>query len=277
MSKDKTLKVQDGKEIVNGGPFVPEGYFDELPSADASDYRFPHLVVVQPTSKLEATAGEIVDLNTKQVLGSDKAPLNFVPLWFFKTWEIYHEKGDDREFIAKEVFTPKNAMWKWEEKVNEGTKDEYRIRRYLNINVFMVLEKDLSSPMPQIVVYKFKGTSANEGKKLLTFWTNARNYKQLPFKYVWSLTPKVTMGDQGKYYVMQAAAVMAGDQHKQIEGDALNTAFGLVELIKKNAEAMTSAQLAVDDAAAEGSSAVDAGPSGPLPQEAKGNGAQLTF
>lgn len=262
------------KELVNkqtGEVIDPRTMLDDLPSADASDYRIPNLCIVQPTSKLTANAGEVVDLNTKQVVGLGGKPLNFVPLWFFKTWEIFHEdKGGNREYIGKELFSAKNAMWKWEDQ-----QGDIKIKRHLNTNVFMILEKDLDSPMPQLYLFKFRGKSAVEGKKLLTFWTNAKNYKQIPFSYVFSITPTMVTDQKGKYFVASLANVLDDGKYRQIEGGRLAVAAGWVEMIKTNLAAMTSAQLAVDDTDTV-EEVVDVGPvpSGPAPKDA---GSQLTF
>lgn len=222
---------------------VSQEMFDALPSADASDYRTPNIVIVQPTSKLAATAGEMVDLNTKQVLAGVGKALNFVPLWFFKSWEIFNEdKAGNREYVGKEVFGPRNAMWKWEEETPTG-----KTRRYLNTNVYMVLEKDLSTPMPQLYMFRFRGKSTNEGKKLLTFWTNAKNYKQIPYSYVFSISPTMVTDQKGKYFVATLANVMDADKYRQIAGEALKIAHGWVTMIQANLAAMTSASLTVED------------------------------
>lgn len=263
MSKEVSKKEQ--QEVV----VYSQEFFDDLPSADASDYRIPNLVICQPTSKLTAAAGEVVDLNTKQVVCGAGKPLNFVPLWFFKTWEIFHEdKGGNREYQGKELVTPKNALWKWEEQAGDVT-----IRRTMNINVFMILEKDLGSSMPQLYMFKFRGKSSVEGKKLVTFWTNAKNYRQLPFSYVFSITPTLVTDQKGKYYVASLANVLDDGKYRQIGGSELKVAHGWVEMIKTNLANMTSAQLKVDDHEAEG--AVDVGPVPMAP--AQEQSAQLSF
>lgn len=233
MSKEVVNK-QTG-EIMDVNAYAA-GMLDDLPSADASDYRIPNLVIVQPTSKLTANAGEIVDLNTKKVIAQTGKPINFVPLWFYKTWEIFHvDKQNNREFQQKELFSPRNAMWKWEEQT-----PDYTIKRHLNTNVFMILESDLGSAMPQLYMFRFRGKSTNEGKKLLTFWTNAKNYKQIPFSYVFSITPTLVTDQKGKYYVATLANVMDGDKYKTISGNALAVAAGWVDMIKTNLAALTS-------------------------------------
>ena len=236
MSKD--LKVKESAELE-----ITADMLEDLPSADASDYRIPNLCVVQPTSKLQANPGEIVDLNTKQVMSTASQSLNFVPLWFWKSWEIFHvDKQNNREYRGKELFSPANALWKWEEEVATGI-----IKRHLNTNVFMILEKDLESPMPQLYMFKFRGKSSNEGKKLLTFWTNAKNYKQIPYSYVFSITPSMVTDQKGKYFVATIANVMNADKYRQISGKALKVAHGWVGMIKTNLSAMTSANLTAED------------------------------
>lgn len=230
------------------------GVLDDLPSADASDYRIPNLVILQPTSKLAGNAGEVVDLNTKQVVSAGGKPLNFVPLWFFKTWEIFHEdKAGNREYQRKELVTAKNAMWKWEEQ-----QGDIKIKRHLNTNLFLILEKDLDSAMPQLYMFKFRGKSSVEGKKLLTFWTNAKNYKQIPFSYVFAITPTLITDQKGKYYIASLGNVVDGDKYRQIEGKKLEVALGWVEMIKTNLAAMTSAQMAAEETEVE--EAIDVGP-----------------
>jgi len=234
----KELKPKESAELE-----VTAEMLNDLPSADSTDYRIPNLVIVQPTSKLAANPGEVVDLNTKQVMGVGGKPLNFVPLWFWKSWEIFHEdKQNNREYKGKEIFGPSNALWKWEEEIPTG-----KIRRYLNTNVFMILEKDLESLMPQLYMFRFRGKSTNEGKKLLTFWTNAKNYKQIPYSYVFSITPTMVTDQKGKYFVSTLANVMDADKYRQISGKALKVAHGWVGMIKTNLGAMTSAQLTVED------------------------------
>jgi len=247
----KQIQKKETTALVTNEEYA--GMLADLPSADASDYRIPNLVVVQPTSKLAANPGEVVDLNTKQVVGTAGKPLNFVPLWFWKSWEIFSEdKQNNREYMGKEIFSPKNAMWKWEELHADGS----RTRRYLNTNVFMILEKDLDSPMPQLYMFRFRGKSTNEGKKLLTFWTNAKNYKQIPFSYLFSITPTMVTDQKGKYFVSTLANVMEGDKYKTISGEALKIAAGWVDMIAKNLAQMTSAQLTVDDPEIEDVSSV---------------------
>lgn len=238
---NKELVNKETGEIMDVNAYAA-GLLDELPSADATDYRIPNLVIVQPTSKLAANAGEVVDLNTKKVIAASGKSINFVPLWFYKTWEIFHvDKQNNREFQGKEIFTPRNAMWKWEEQQGDIT-----IKRHLNTNVFMILEQDLLSPMPQLYMFRFRGKSTAEGKKLLTFWTNAKNYKQIPFSYVFTITPTMVTDQKGKYYVATLANAMEGDKYKTIGGDALKVAAGWVDMIKTNIAQLTSATMAED-------------------------------
>lgn len=260
----KEIKKKETAELE-----LSDAMLADLPSADASDYRIPNLCMVQPTSKLVANPGEIVDLNTKQVVCQAGKALNFVPLWFFKSWEIFHEdKQNNREYRGKELFSPKNALWKWEEPMADGGK----IRRYLNTNVFMILEKDLVSPMPQLYMFRFRGKSTNEGKKLLTFWTNAKNYKMVPFSYVFSITPSMITDQKGKYFVANLANVMDGDKYRQISGEALKVAYGWVEMIRNNLSSMTTAQLTVEDP-----EIVEDLGSAPIPEKPTASGLQSTL
>jgi hypothetical protein len=176
------------------------------------------------------------------VIGVANKPFDFVPVWFYKSWESYLiTPQNERIYKGKEPFSPKNAARKWEEPVEGGI-----LKHILNLNVFMILEKDLSSPMPQLYLFRFRGKSTNEGKKLITFWTNAKNYGQEPYSYVFSITPTLVTDQKGKYYIANLSNAMTDGKYRQISGEPLNTVKGWIEMIKRNIDAMTNAQLAVE-------------------------------
>lgn len=239
MAKKEVMNKETG-ELVNA---EYADMLDDLPSADSSDYRIPNLCIVQPTSKLPNKAGEIVDLNAKRVMAPEGGSIRFVPIWFYKSWDIFLERPNgERKYLGKEVFGPSNALWKWEEPHAEGKR-----KNMLNTNVFLILEDDLTSSMPQLYMFRFRGKSANEGKDLMTFWTTAKNYKQLPFSFVFSIAPTLVTDQKGKYYVAKLTKVIENEKHKTISGDALKVAAGWVNMVHKNLSAMTSAQLAAED------------------------------
>lgn len=209
----------------------------ELPTAEASDYKIPALVLVQPTSKVAGNAGEIIDGGSGMVLTSANKKLEFVPLWHWKTWKktFISEKGD-RKSLGSVPATAANAHFRQEREVPvEGGIE----RREECTNVFMMLTKDLSSAMPMLYVMRFKGMAQPEAKKLLTFSTNAINFKQLPFSYVYSITPHLITNDKGKFYVPTIQNEVDGGNFKQITGADLQIVADWVKVIAKNKNAMT--------------------------------------
>lgn len=209
----------------------------DLPSAEASDYKIPALLLVQPTSKVAGNAGEIIDGGSGQVLTTVNKKLEFVPLWFWKTWKrTLITPKNERKNLPSEQVTASNMHYRQErEVVVEGGIE----KREECTNVFMMLPKDLGSPMPTLYVFRFKGMAQPEAKKLLTFWTNAKNYKQIPFSYVFSMTPSLITNEKGKFYIPTISNEVEGDAYKKISGPALQIVADWVSIIAKNVTAMT--------------------------------------
>lgn len=236
MKKEKDLVVKESNLPSTEVDF-DLSLLAELPTAEASDYKIPALVLIQPTSKVAGNAGEIIDGGSGMVLTTANKKLEFVPLWHWKTWKktFVSDKGD-RKSLGSVQATAVNAHFRQEREVPVDGGIE---RREECTNVFLMLTKDLASPMPMLYVMRFKGMAQPEAKKILTFSTNAINFKQLPFAYVYSATPHLITNDKGKYYVPTIQNETDGDKFKQISGQDLQIVADWVKIIAKNKNAMT--------------------------------------
>lgn len=232
---EKNLSIKDTNEIV--AVDFDMDLLGELPKADANDYKIPALVLIQPTSKVQGNAGEIIDGGSGMVLTSVNKKMEFVPLWSWKTWKktFVSDKGD-RKSLPAEQFSSSNAHYRAEREVPvEGGIE----RREECTNIFLMLTKDLGGTMPMLYVMRFKGMAQPEAKKLLTFSTNAINFKQLPFSYVYSITPHLVTNDKGKFYVPVVQNEIDGSNFKQISGKDLQIVADWVKVIIRNKNAMT--------------------------------------
>lgn len=210
----------------------------DMPTAGAEDYKIPALILIQPTSKVPGNAGEIVDGGSGIVLTSVNKKLEFVPLWFWKTWKrtLYFGK-DERRNLPSVQYGPENAHWRHEKRVAVDGGEELREEC---MNWFLMLTKDLSGGMPLLYSMRFKGWAQPEARKLATFYTNSIGFKQLPFSYVYSMTPTMQTNDKGKFYVPVINNEVTGpNEYKRIEGADLQVVANWVKIIQANKAAMT--------------------------------------
>lgn len=218
---------------------LPEDDFASMPQAEASDYKIPVLTVIQPTSKLEGTPGDVLDSNTKQkIFGKDES-INFVPLWFYKDFAVYeHSNGQRGKYVRREARTSINIPFeKYDNRIqlDPGGKE---VIYMLRTCFFVILEKDLLSAMPQIYLLRYKGVSIAEGKNLIMCWDKAMRTKARPYSFVSSVTPKMETNEKGKFIVLRTSNVIENNTVKQVEGDALVAAYNWHRMIAQNQESM---------------------------------------
>lgn len=247
-------KPNQTKEVAtvktSGALALPEdfdqSFLDMLPEVDAQDFKIPSIQIVQPTSKLPGNQGDLIDSNTKQKLCGAGEKLSLVPLWFFKTYQVFiHDAKGGRKWIRTETAGPANAHYRTERELPMPN-GEKEVRQEIT-NIFCLLEKDLSSDMPQIYVFRFKGKSSPEAKKLLTFWTMTKGAKKIPYSFLFEVTPELVTDDKGKYVVAKVSNKIIDKNYAQISGDQLRVAHDAVKMIVANQQAMTAKTVATTD------------------------------
>lgn len=134
---------------------------------EASDLVVPRLMLMQNTSEMvgdeKAKLGDIVNSQTLEVLGGITSPLEIIPLKMTKTYRIYDMTDTQPKFIRQEPVTSANVNLPWED-----VEDGITIRRYLCMNFFVLIKKEVESGEAFPVVITFKSTSLNAGKQLAT-------------------------------------------------------------------------------------------------------------
>ena len=179
------------------------------------DIVIPKLLPMQGLSVLvterKAQMGEFRDSLTGKLLGSIDKPVEFIPFYVQKTWDIQEEQMD-----AKGA---PNGKYKWARSLplienpldpnyNDnlewtGVENGVNIKRIRRMNVYcLVPSADAGLPY----VLSFKSTSLKEGKKLFTqmYVSNIRGGKP-PAAYSFQLGGIIDKNDQGSFVVPQVS------------------------------------------------------------------------
>jgi hypothetical protein len=235
--------MTEAKELTtktaNALAMLPEDDFSAMPTAEANDYKIPVLTVIQPTSTLEGTPGDVLDSNTKQKLFGVGDTVNFVPLWFYKDFAVYEwANGQRGKYKRREARSATNIRFEAYDSRIQKDPDGSEVVYMARTCFFVLLEKDLDQPMPQIYLLRYKGAMLGEGKNAIMCWDRAIKTKIRPYSMVMSVTPKMNKNDKGKFIVLHTANVVEKNQAKQIAGDQLVNAYNWHKLIQMNQESM---------------------------------------
>lgn len=214
-----------------------------LPEVDPRDILIPSLFLLQPTSKIDGTTGAIIDRLTGQELGGNGDKINFVPITFFKTWEHfkYDAAQKNKNWVGQELVTPENANLPWTE-----TKDGVKIDHDQVLNFYVFLEKDATDPMGMPYLIKFKRTSYDSGKKLLTFMKRIVAAQMEPWSVVFSVDSVLEKSDEGKYYWLGVEPVMEKNQHKRIPANNMDAIRRWAKIVTTNTRDLAKRNIAED-------------------------------
>lgn len=216
--------------------------FSEMPAAEASDFKIPVLTIIQPTSQLDGTVGDVVDSNTKQKIFGENDTFKFVPLWFYKDFAVYEwNNGQRGKYLRREARGPHNmAFEKFDNRIQKDAETGRDVIYMLRNCFFVIAESELNSPFPQIFLLRYKGAGISESKNLIMTWERCRQLKIPPFSMVMQVVPKMEKNDKGKYIVLRTNAVNENNKAKQVEGKQLETAYQWYKMIASNQESYTS-------------------------------------
>jgi hypothetical protein len=229
------------KEPVNALAMLPDDDFGAMPTAEASDYKIPVLTVIQPTSTLEGTPGDVLDGNTKTKLFGANETVNFVPLWFYKDFAVYEwSNGQRGKYKRREARNASNIKFEGYDSRIQKDMDGSEVVYMARTCFFVILEKDLDQIAPQIYLLRYKGAMLSEGKNAIMCWDRAVKTKIRPYSMVMSVTPKMEKNDKGKFIVLRTSNVIENNQAKQITGEKLVNAYNWHKLIQSNQDSMTS-------------------------------------
>jgi hypothetical protein len=200
-----------------------------------SDIVIPKLLLMQglsefvvekkkcPISGQKIDTGNFVRSTTMEIVGSEEAPVRFIPLKMVSNWILQESINGKFEYRKLEPRTAKNEMEPWEFQQNGTT-----WRRVKTLDVFALLEKDIASyqaemanlkddALPDLnkmllpVVISFRSTSFNAGKGVATFFAQIRDLQRYKpeiksYGYSLELGAYQDKNDKGSYYVFKVGA-----------------------------------------------------------------------
>jgi hypothetical protein len=208
MSKKEETKELEVKQSA-GALAALQGEFstESNPELSAQDILIAKVLLMQFMSEKVtegvALAGDFRDSVTDDLLGSFKAPMEFIPFHLTKTFIEFKEEGQDKKFV-RIVPINSNPMSKdyndelpYEEVINGE-----RILRDRTMNVY-VLDPNNPEMPPRII--SFRRSSLKAGKQLATgMYVRNASSKLPPYAYIWQLAARLESNDKGKYYVFEA-------------------------------------------------------------------------
>lgn len=215
MSKEIVKKDKDAGQLTNYGE-VDQSLLNDLSSAEATDFEFARLTVIQPTSKIKGTFGDIIESNSNEAICKMGQKLSFVPLWFFKSYAVYETKP--RKWLRNETKAASNAHRSLFDN-RETTENNKPVKWEERINLYLILGKDLNEMIPTVYRLLVKPSSFKEVKKLLMDWEIKKKCGQYPFTYMWAMTPVEAQNDQGKFATLQTTMEKVEGKQAQITSD----------------------------------------------------------
>lgn len=176
-------------------------------AVNSSDIVIPQILAMQGLSDLVTDGvgkmGEFRDSVNGELLGSIDNPLEIIPFYIDKKWDIYSEKDGKMEWqqsisLIEDPLSPEyndNLPW---EVVTNGVKTK-NVRRF---NVFCLLPKEVEAGSSLPYYFSFKSTSMKEGKKLYThMYVRNPRAKLTPASTVIKLGGVKTKNDFGTFIV----------------------------------------------------------------------------
>lgn len=173
----------------------------------SQDMVIPKILPMQGLSQMVvdgiAKMGEFRDSISTELLGSIDKPVEIIPFYLQKHWDIMEEDGAGNFKWARTVPLVDNPMspdyndnWSWEAEEN-GLK----VKRVRRMNFFVLVASQVGQgAMPYVL--SFKSTSLKEGKKLFTemYVRNVRAGLP-PATFTFVLGGKKEKNDKGTYVV----------------------------------------------------------------------------
>lgn len=171
---------------------------------EASDLVIPRLLLMQNTSEYvgdkKAQLGDVVNSQTMEVVGGEKKPLEIIPLKLYKTLKVFDQTQTPPKFIREEPLTPANSRLPY-----EGTENGIQVKRFVNMNLFVLLKKDLEKGEAFPCVVSFKSTSIPAGKQIATQLFKMASLGRLPYSQTVNITVSLQKKERNTFAVFGAA------------------------------------------------------------------------
>lgn len=177
-----------------------------VPVVSAQDMVIPKILPMQGLSDLvterKANIGEFRDSISGALLGSIDKPVEVIPFYLQKAWDIMEESNGNYKWartvplIDNPAAVGYNDNWAW-----EGEENGVKIKRVRRMNFFVMVRSQIAEgAMPYVL--SFKSTSLKEGKKLFTemYVRNVRAGMP-PAAFSFDLGGRMEKNDKGTFVV----------------------------------------------------------------------------
>ncbi len=207
-----------------------------VPTTPSQDMVVPKILPMQGMSKLvmdrKAMIGEFRDSLSGNLLGSIDKPIEVIPFYLQKVWDVKLQEEDGSYKYAKTIPLVEDPMAEgyndnlpW-----EGEEDGRKVQRIRRMNFFVLLPHEISGGGAMPYVLSFKSTSLKEGKKLYT-QMYIRNFKAglPPAQFLATIGGNMVTNTKGTFVVPQ---VTFG---RKATPEELKECLSWIKLVKKGA------------------------------------------
>lgn len=216
-----------------------------LPRAESSDFDIPRLTLVQPTSKIEGSPGDVIDSTTNaKVIGLNQK-LTFIPIWFFKDFSI--TEVESKKWRRNEPKSGDNAHYSLFDNRQGQDQDGVLVERKERLNLFIIQESSLGEELPRVYRLVIKPSSFKEAKKFLSEWDIQIRSRLAPFSFVWSITPKQITNEKGKFCIYEFAKEMADGKQRQVTPDQFQSVKFWVKTLAQNKDTVMKQEVRDDE------------------------------
>lgn len=192
---------------------------------EAQDLVIPLIQVMQNTSALvgddKAKLGDIVNMQTNEILGDGTKSVKILPLKLFKTLRTYDVRNKGFKFLSEAPLTSENDKLQ-----GEGMVGEIPVKHYPTFNYFVLLKTDLAKEEGFPCLIRFKSTGMNAGRTLATHLYKLVFFRKRPYSQFVELSTKKEKKDTATYAVptVECKSEMASEK----EMAAAETMLGLL-------------------------------------------------
>lgn len=245
MAKSKEVTV---KEAAPPAVFTMDAELEALlPRAESSDFDIPRLTLVQPTSKIDGSPGDVIDSTTNSKVIGLNQKLVFIPIWFFKDFTI--SEVESKKWRRNEPKTGDNAHYSLFDNRQGTDADGVLVERKERLNLFVVQESSLGDELPRVYRMVIKPSSFKEAKKFLSEWDIQIRSRLIPFSFIWSVTPKQITNDKGKFCIYEFAKEMKDGKQRQVTAEQFESVRFWVKTLAQNKESVMKQEVGDDEVA----------------------------
>lgn len=241
MPKLKELSTVESKVPANFDEH--EDIFEFLPRAETTDFDIPRLTLIQPTSKIEGSPGDVIDsVNGTKICGLNQK-LVFAPVWFLKDFAV--TEVDSKKFRRNEPKSMNNAHFAAFNNRIATDSDGVSVERKERLNIFLIQDSSLIEELPRVYRMILKPSSFKEAKKFLSEWDIQIRTRQNPTQFLWSVTPKQITNEKGKFVILEFAKEVKDGKQLRVsaeQGQKIN--FWVKTLMKNQDQVLKSS---IDD------------------------------